>query len=196
MLASGLVWPSKLIVQAVMANRMHRQGLEGHPRNHLAYLKSESGSPKNWYAIAHENRRNEGYARFKARLTLKWVGQAVMANRMHRQGLDGSPRTNFAFLTSKSGSPKKWFSIAHENRRNEGYARFELVGPSKWVRRAVRDNQMHRQGLEERPQKKLTFLTAESGSPKKWFVIAHENRRNEGYARFTAFDLLNGSDGP
>ena len=45
---------------------------------------------------------------------------------------------------------------------------------------------MHRQGLEERPQKKLTFLTSESRSPKKWFVIAHENRRNEGYDRFGA----------
>ena len=43
---------------------------------------------------------------------------------MHRQGLDARPQKNFAFLTSESGSPKKWFSIGHENRRNEGYARF------------------------------------------------------------------------
>ena len=48
-----------------------------------------------------------------------------MANRMHRQGLDERPQKNFAFLTSESGSPKKWCAIAHENRRNEGYARFE-----------------------------------------------------------------------
>ena len=54
-----------------MANRMHRQGLDGRPRKHLAFLTSESGSPKKWYAIAHENRRNKGYARFGARLTLK-----------------------------------------------------------------------------------------------------------------------------
>ena len=47
-----------------------------------------------------------------------------MANRMHRKGLDGRPQKNLAFLTSKSGSPKKWFAIAHENNRNEGYARF------------------------------------------------------------------------
>ena len=54
-----------------MANRMHRQGLEGRPRKNLAFLTSESGSPKKWCAITHENRRNEAYARFEARLTLK-----------------------------------------------------------------------------------------------------------------------------
>ena len=43
---------------------------------------------------------------------------------MHRQGLDGRTKKNMAFLTSESGSPKKWFAIAHENCRNEGYARF------------------------------------------------------------------------
>ena len=31
MLASGLVWPSKWAGQAVMANRMHRKGLDGCP---------------------------------------------------------------------------------------------------------------------------------------------------------------------
>ena len=45
---------------------------------------------------------------------------------------------------------------------------------------------MYRQGLDGRLQKNLTFLTSESGTPKKWFAIAHENRRNEGYARFGA----------
>ena len=43
---------------------------------------------------------------------------------MHRQGLDGGPQINFAFLTFESGSPKKWLAIADENRRNEGYDRF------------------------------------------------------------------------
>ena len=57
-----------------MANRMHRQGVDGRPQKHLAFLTSESGSPKKWCAIAHENRRNEGYARFGARLTFK-MGQ-------------------------------------------------------------------------------------------------------------------------
>ena len=74
-----------------MANRMHRQGLDGRPRKNLAFLTSESGSPKKWCAIAHENRRNKAYARFEARMTSKWFGQAVMDNRMHRQGLDGRP---------------------------------------------------------------------------------------------------------
>ena len=45
---------------------------------------------------------------------------------------------------------------------------------------------MHRQGLDRRPQKNLAFLTLESGSRKKWFAIARENRQNEGYARFGA----------
>ena len=48
----------------------------------------------------------------------------MMANRMHRQGLDGRPRTNLAFLTSESRSPKKWCVIAHENCLNEPYALF------------------------------------------------------------------------
>ena len=43
---------------------------------------------------------------------------------MHRPGLDGHPQKFFAFLTSISRSPKKWFAIAHKNRLNEGYAPF------------------------------------------------------------------------
>ena len=54
-----------------MANRMHRKGLDGRPQKHLAFLTSESGSPKKWCAIAHENRQNEGYARFGAHSTFK-----------------------------------------------------------------------------------------------------------------------------
>ena len=64
-----------------MANRMHRQGLEGRPQKKLAFLTSESGSPEKWCAIAHENRRNEGYARFMARLTFQ----------MGRTSRDGKP---------------------------------------------------------------------------------------------------------
>ena len=84
MLASGLVRPSKWVGQAVMANRMHKQGLEGRPRKHFAFLTSESGSPKKWCAIAHENRRNEGYTRFGDRLTFQ----------MGRKGRDGQPDAN------------------------------------------------------------------------------------------------------
>ena len=53
---------------------MHRQGLDGRPQDFFAFLTSECGSPKKWFAIAHENRRNEGYARFGARLTIKMGG--------------------------------------------------------------------------------------------------------------------------
>uniref|UniRef100_A0A3Q7IE04 Uncharacterized protein n=1 Tax=Solanum lycopersicum TaxID=4081 RepID=A0A3Q7IE04_SOLLC len=99
-----------------MANRMHRQGLDGRPRKNLAFLTLESGSPKKWCAIAHENCRNEAYARFGARM-------ALQIGRTSRDG-QPRPRKNLAFLTSESGSPKKWCAIANENRRNEAYARF------------------------------------------------------------------------
>ena len=59
-----------------MGNRMQRQGLDGRPLKSLAFLTSESGSPKKWCAIAHENRRNEAYARFGAHLTLK-MGRTI-----------------------------------------------------------------------------------------------------------------------
>ena len=54
-----------------MDNRMHRQGLDGRPQKYLEFLTLESGSPKKWFAIAHENRQNEAYVRFEARLTLQ-----------------------------------------------------------------------------------------------------------------------------
>ena len=50
----------------------------------------------------------------------------------------------------------------------------------------MRENLLQTQGLDEHPQKFLEFLTLESGSPKKWFAIAHENHRYEGYAHFGA----------
>ena len=56
-----------------MANRMHRQGLDGRPRKHLAFFTSEFGSLKKCCAIALENRQHEAYARFGARLTLQMV---------------------------------------------------------------------------------------------------------------------------
>ena len=80
-LASGLISPSKWVGQAVMTNRMHIQGLERRPQKNLAFFTSDSGSPKKWFTIAHKNRRNEGYARFGARLALKMV----------RTGCDGQP---------------------------------------------------------------------------------------------------------
>ena len=59
-----------------MANRMLRQGLDGRLRKNLEFLTSESGSLKKWFAIAHENHRNEAYAHFGARLTFK-MGRTV-----------------------------------------------------------------------------------------------------------------------
>ena len=103
---------------------MHRQRLDRRRQKNLAFLTSESGLSKKWLAIAHENRRNEAYARFGARLTLQMARTIVMSNRMHKKGLDGRPRKNLAFLTSESGSPEKWCAIAHKNRQNKAYARF------------------------------------------------------------------------
>ncbi|TMW83498.1 hypothetical protein EJD97_001525 [Solanum chilense] len=68
----------------VRANQTHKQGLDGRPQNFLAFLMSESRSPKEWLAIAHKNRQNGGGGmRFRARLTLK----------MDRTGHDGQPTT-------------------------------------------------------------------------------------------------------
>ena len=65
-----------------MSNRMSRQGLDRRPQKNLAFLTLESGSPKKWCAtIAHENRRNEAYARFGDRLNFQ----------MGRTGRDGQP---------------------------------------------------------------------------------------------------------
>ena len=124
MLALRLVWPSKWVGQAVMANHMHRKDLDGRTRKNLAFLSSESWSPKKSWAIAHENRRNEGMLASGLVWPSKWVGQAVMANRMYRQGFEEPPKKNLAFLTSESRSPKKWCALAHKNLQNEGYARF------------------------------------------------------------------------
>ena len=54
-----------------MAKRMHKKGLDRRPQKNLVFLTSESESPKKLFAIEHENRRNEGYARFGARLTFQ-----------------------------------------------------------------------------------------------------------------------------
>ena len=94
-----------------MANCMHRQGLDGRPRKNLAFLTSESGSPKNGVLKHKKIVEIRGMLASGLVLPSKWVGEAVMANRMHRKGLDGRPQKNLAFLTSESGSPKKWCTI-------------------------------------------------------------------------------------
>ena len=94
-----------------MDNRMHRQGLDGCLRKHLAFLTSESGSPKN--GVLYHTKIVEMWRMLASGLVLpsKLAGKSMMANRMHRQGLDGRPRKNLASLTSESGSPKKWCAI-------------------------------------------------------------------------------------
>ena len=41
MLTSGLIWTSKWVVQAVMANRIHRQGLDGCPQKKFGIFEVE-----------------------------------------------------------------------------------------------------------------------------------------------------------
>ena len=60
---------------------MHSQGLNRRPQMFFAFVTSEFGSPKKWFAIAQENCRNGGYVRFRARLILK----------NGRTGRDGQP---------------------------------------------------------------------------------------------------------
>ena len=64
-----------------MTNRMHRQGLDERPQKNLAFFDIEIRITQKWCAIAHENHRNEGYARFGARLTFQ----------MGRTSHDGQP---------------------------------------------------------------------------------------------------------
>ena len=59
-----------------MANCLHIKSLDGLPQIFLAFLMLESRLLKSLFAIAHENRRNGGYTRLGACLTLKmgWNG--------------------------------------------------------------------------------------------------------------------------
>ena len=124
MLALWPVWSSIMVGRAVMANRMHIQGLEGRPQKNLAFLHRNLDHPKN--GVIYHTKIVEMRGMLASRLVWPsiWVGQAVMANRMHIKGFDGRPRKYLAFLTSKSRSPTKWCAIALENRQNEAYARF------------------------------------------------------------------------
>ena len=63
-----------------------------------------------------------------------------MANRMHRQGLERSPRKHLAFLTSESGLPKKWCAMHTKIIQNEAYARFE-ARLTLQMARTIRDGQ-------------------------------------------------------
>ena len=55
----------------MMANRMHRQGLEGRAQKIFDIFDVGILITQKWGAIAHENCQNEAYARFGARFTLQ-----------------------------------------------------------------------------------------------------------------------------
>ena len=191
MLASGLYCPSKWAGQAVMSNWMHRQGLDGRPQKKLAFLTSESGSPKKWFAIAHEHRWNEGYARFEARLTMK----------MGRTGRDGKPdaytrswrtSTNL-FCIFNVGIQITQKMVCNSTRKS-----------SKWGVCSLRGT-FDLQNGSDRPwgptgcidkvltnvHKKISIFDVWVQITQKWFPIAHKNRQNEGYAQ-GSFYLQNG----
>ena len=67
---------------------------------------------------------------------------------------------------SEYESPIKWFAIAQKNQLNGGYARFGDRLTLKSGPKGPEENSLQSQGVEERPQKILEFLTLESGSPK------------------------------
>ena len=70
---------------------MHRPGHETCAQKNLAHFTSESRSLKIWFDIAHENHRMRGMLASGLVLPSKLVAQAVSANQIHRQGLDGCP---------------------------------------------------------------------------------------------------------
>ena len=106
-----------------MDNRMHRQGLDGRPRKHLAFLTLESGSPKKWCAIVHENCRNEGYAHFGACLTFQ-MGRTSRDGQLYAQTRSSRKSTKkFGIFDIGIRITQKIVCYSTRNRRHEGYAR-------------------------------------------------------------------------
>ena len=60
---------------------MHTQGLDGRPQKVFYIFDVEIQITQKWFAVGHENHRNEGYAYFRACLTFK----------MGRTGREGKP---------------------------------------------------------------------------------------------------------
>ena len=65
------------------------------------------------------------YARFGARFTFEMGRTVHEANWMHWQDLDERPQKKYGIFDFGIQITQKWFAIAHENRRNEGYASFK-----------------------------------------------------------------------
>ena len=150
MLASGLVWPSKWVGQAVMANRMHRQGLERRPQKFFAFLTSESGSPKKWCAIVH-------------RKSSKWGVCSLQGSFDLPNGSDKPWWTTVCIDNVLTDVHDKIWHFWHRNpdhKKNDvlwhtkivqmrGMLASGLVWPFKWVVRTVIANRMHRHGLDD-----------------------------------------------
>ena len=103
---------------------MHRKGIDRHPQKKFVFLTSESGSPKKWFAIAHENHLYGGYVRFAARLTFKMC-------RTFREGQpDAYPRSwwmstkKFGILDVISQITQKIVCYNTQKSSKWGYARF------------------------------------------------------------------------
>ena len=89
MLASGLVWPSKWVGRPVRTNWMHRHGLDGHPKKIGHFWRQNPDHPKN--GLLYHTKIIEMRCMLTSGLVWpsKWVGRAVRANRMLRQGHEG-----------------------------------------------------------------------------------------------------------
>ena len=96
---------------------LHSQGLDGRPQKIWTF---DVGIFITQKMVCHRTRKSSkwGVCTLWGSLDIKkWVGLDMIDYQMHSQGLNRRPQKLLAFLTSKSGLPKKWFAIAHENHR-------------------------------------------------------------------------------
>ena len=85
-----------------------------------------------------------------------------------RHGLDKRTQKHLAYFMSKFRSPKK--GVLQHTKIVEICAHGVRL-TLKLVRLAVRENQLHSQGLDGHPQKKFASWTSEFELPKKWCAI-------------------------
>ena len=114
----------------------------------------------------------------------KWVGRAVRGNRMHRKGLDRNPQKIGIF------DVRMWITqkiVCYSTRKSTKWGvcslqgSFDLLnesdgpwGPTGCIDKVLTD--VHK--------KIWHFWRRNPDHPKNGIAIAHENRLNEGYARF------------
>ena len=117
----------------------------------------------------------------------KWVGRAMRANRMHRKSSWRTSKINFGILdvgiriTQKMVCYSTWKSSKWGVCSLRGL--FDLPNGSEkpWWPTVCIDNV-----LTDVHEKIWHFWNRNPDHPKKLCVIAHENHRNEAYARFGA----------